>query len=117
MAEPPLSEQTLRQMAGKVIIGTVTSVSREEVEVEYGTNIVYTAEVETISEEGGFGLDLDPKMLVTYWQAGERPAGMTGSMGQHSPLPVDKKIRMFLGKKREDGVWNLLGPNGWQAVE
>jgi hypothetical protein len=117
MAEPPLSEQTLRQMAGKVIIGKVTSVTREEVEVDGGKNNVYTVEVETISEEGGFGLGLDPQMIVTYWQAGERPQGWSGSVGQFSPLPVDKKIRLFLGKKREDGVWNLLGPNGWQAVE
>ena len=117
MAEPPLSEQELRMMAGKVIIGIVTSVSREEVKVDDGTNNVYTAEVETISEEGGFGLGLDPKMTVTYWQVGERPKGWTGAAGQFSPLPVDKKIRLFLGKKREDGGWNLLGPNGWQAVE
>ncbi|MDQ7033523.1 MAG: hypothetical protein Q9P01_01425 [Anaerolineae bacterium] len=34
MAEPPLSNDELRMYAGKVIIGKVTSVSREEVEVE-----------------------------------------------------------------------------------
>ncbi|MDQ7033524.1 MAG: hypothetical protein Q9P01_01430 [Anaerolineae bacterium] len=56
-------------------------------------------------------------MTITYWQAGDRPNGWTGSIGQFSPLPVDKEIRLYLGKKREDGVWNLLEPNGWQAVE
>ncbi|MDQ7025022.1 MAG: hypothetical protein Q9P44_05625 [Anaerolineae bacterium] len=117
MAEPPLSNDELRMYAGKVIIGKVTSVSREEVEVENGTNRVYTVQVDTIREEGGFGLDLDPTMTITYWQAGDRPNGWTGSIGQFSPLPVDKEIRLYLGKKREDGVWNLLEPNGWQAVE
>lgn len=118
MAVPDLSESELRSLAGKVIIGIVKSVTREEVAVDNGTNRVYTAEVETIREEGGYGMPLPPKMMVTYWQADTRPEGWTGTMGQRSPLPVDKKIRIFIRRdSTDDEVWDVLMPNGWNAVE
>jgi hypothetical protein len=118
MAIPPRSQNQLREDASRIIIGVVKSISHKEVRIKQGTNDVYTAKVKALREESMFTdpVEIDDEILVSYWQAGKRPKGMTGDMGQYSPLPIDEEVCMYLGDEKK-GVWELLSPNGWQEVE
>lgn len=116
MAIPPLSKDELRMMANIVVIGTVTSISHEEVEADNGTDHMYTAQVTSVREDGEDDSDVEDEITVVYWQVGERPIGWTGSTGQYSALPINQEIRLYLGRQGRDG-YRLLEPNGWEIVQ
>lgn len=115
MAIPPLSKEERRMMSNRIIVGTVVSVSHDEVTVDQGTNHVYIAQVNPINEEDADD-DLEDTLTVTYWQAGDRKEGWTGDTGQYAGLPLNEKIRLYLGRQSKDG-WRLIEPNGWERVE
>lgn len=117
MAIPPRSQNQLQEDASRIIIGVVKSISHKEVRIMRGTNDVYTATLKAVREQSIFGdEEIDEELKVSYWQAGKRPKGMTGDMGQYSPLPIDEEVCIYLGDEKK-GVWELLSPNGWQEVE
>jgi len=117
MAKPP--KKGFRKAPGRTIIGKITEVTNHEVDVDNGTNNIYTIQIAPIREEGGLvgaGRTLEDSITVQYWQAGKRPRGWTGPVGQHSPPPTDKEIRLFFDKK-VDGVWQLVEPIGWESLD
>jgi hypothetical protein len=131
-ALPPLSPQTLEKESAYIIVGTVKGVTSKDVSTNQGGNCQYVATVEvkkvekklfTLSLENSSEQlsspddDLKPgdNIDVHYWQAGRRPQGWTGPVGQSSLPSVGMTIRLFLTE--EDDGFHLLEPNGWQEVQ
>ncbi|AFZ23560.1 hypothetical protein Cylst_1267 [Cylindrospermum stagnale PCC 7417] len=126
---PPLSTEELEEKACCIVVGKVKSVSNPEPNPEWGPYKEVTVIVEVISIEKGLEpIQLaDPndnltepsknpkpgdKITIYYRQQG---GGKGGSIGQDHDIPLNAKVRLFLIIDYKDR-FQLLDPNGWQAV-
>lgn len=118
MALPPKDKMALRVAASRIIVGKVQAVFSREVDVENGTDTEYVALLATEKDETtrqDVDKTLPPLMYVHFRQAGKRPRGWTGDVGQSSPLGEGEHVRVYL-KAGLYQKWQLLEPNGWEEV-
>ncbi|NJO40793.1 MAG: hypothetical protein HC769_02720 [Cyanobacteria bacterium CRU_2_1] len=125
-AIPPLNSTDSHADATHIIIGTVKTISQQEVSTEEGNNYEFVATVEIIQVEKQplhsadlietADRHLGDTVEVHYWQTGKRPFGWTGPQGQNAKLPPNTQVRLFLRLGVNDRL-SLLEPNGWEIYE
>jgi hypothetical protein len=114
-ALPPLSPQELKKEADHILIGQVNNVTVKEVEVEGGTDRVYRLNFRVDDRKKGTlrsGLTLP----IQCRQTAERPDGWAGPQGQNEIPAEGQKVRLFV-RETPDGIFELLEPNGWEAIK
>ncbi|AFZ23561.1 hypothetical protein Cylst_1268 [Cylindrospermum stagnale PCC 7417] len=126
---PPLSTEELEEKAWCIVVGKVKSASNPEPNPEWGPYKEVTVIVEVISiekalqtiqlEDPNYALTVSSKnpkpgdKITIYYR--QRMGGKGGSIGQHHDIPLNAKVKLFFTIDHQDR-FQLLDPNGWQAV-
>lgn len=113
-ALPPLSDDDRQEEADHILVGQVHNVSAKEVDVEDGTNLVYTLNFRVDGREKG-SLRPGLTLSITCKQTGKRPRGWAGPQGQNEIPREGQKVRVFV-RETPEGTFKLLEPNGWEAL-
>ncbi|AFZ23562.1 hypothetical protein Cylst_1269 [Cylindrospermum stagnale PCC 7417] len=126
---PPLSTEELEKKACCIVVGKVKSVSNPEPNSEWGPYEEVTVIVEVISIEKGLGTRNFKDPNAVFIESSESPkpgdkitiyyrqqmGGKGGSIGQIHDIPLNAKVKLFFIIDYK-GRFQLLDPNGWQAV-
>jgi hypothetical protein len=106
-AVPPLSQSVREQIASEIVTGTVLTINEETVDLKYGTNKVYTVQMQS---------DAGEYITFTFWKATQRPTRWAGPSGQYGEMNVGDTIRAYLSHDAETGTYKLLTPNGFDRL-
>jgi hypothetical protein len=111
MAEAPKSREQLEQEAMFVYVGRVGDVR----ETAGGPTAALEADVEVERTEKALLGPGETSFTLHFRRPGEREPGLTGDIGQHSPLPPGELVRLYVTYDGE-GRAQLLEPNGWEPA-
>jgi hypothetical protein len=123
-AIPPLSNAERESMASDIVVGDVISV--EQKLVDSGSSVgrhehknwevTALVEVESILKSTAIR-EAGETIKVHYWKVARRPRGWSGGQGQNNHLNPNTKVKLYLRKSSETGVFDLLMPNGWEYAD
>jgi hypothetical protein len=105
-ALPPLNSSELMHLATHVVTAEVVAIETQQASGDYGdTRFIVHLRIDATQKQG---IELQNTLMVTTWQATNRPLGWSGPSGQQRvPVPGD------FGQFFLDAQFQLLEPNGW----
>jgi hypothetical protein len=117
----------LRKEATHVIVGTVKAIYSRTTEDGNWRTTRYVAEVQVGDVEKGEGVSEGGLLYVRYWQVAKwlGKGAMPPGAGGHRGLPTEgQTLRIYLArnaydgftKENDDGGFNVLGANGFEAI-
>jgi len=117
-ALPPQSEEDLEQGADLVVTGTVEEVTTST--KRHGLRSADTihrlvVRVDSV-EKGKKSVAKGDEVIVRCWTIRRRPQGWVGDSGHRGIPDAGERCRFWL-RKRDDGSWGALAPNGIEALD